>query len=71
VNAEGRVRLIQGGTPETAFYKLSLEALRQPLIDSGALSEEEAAQALARLDDPETVYLSPIMVAAWGRSPSD
>jgi SAM-dependent methyltransferase len=68
VEAEGRVQLISGGTPETAFYRLSLEALRQPLIDSGALSKEEAAEALARLDDPEAVYLSPIMVAAWGRS---
>jgi SAM-dependent methyltransferase len=67
VNSEGRVRLIRGGSPETAFYKLSLEALRLPLIDSGALSEEEIDEALKRTDDPESVYLSPILVAAWGR----
>jgi SAM-dependent methyltransferase len=70
VEAEGRVRLIKGGSPETAFYRLSLEALREPLIESGALSEEEVATALARLDEPQAVYLSPIMVAAWGRAPS-
>jgi SAM-dependent methyltransferase len=69
VEAEGRVRVIRGGTPETAFYRLSLESLRGALVESGALSEEEVAAALARTDDPEAVYLSPIMVAAWGRRP--
>ena len=68
VAAEGRARLIRGGTPETAFFRLSLESLRGPLVDSGALSEDEIDQALARMDDPEGVYLSPLMVAAWGRT---
>jgi SAM-dependent methyltransferase len=70
VKAEGRVRLIRGDSPETAFYKLSLEALRQPLIDSEALSEEEVDEALKRTDDEQAVFLSPIMVAAWGKAPA-
>ena len=70
VDAEGRVRVIRGGTPDTAFYRLSLESLREALVESGALTEEEVAEALARTDDPEAVYLSPIMVAAWGRRPA-
>jgi hypothetical protein len=37
-------------------------------MESGALSEDEIDQALSRMDDPEGVYLSPLMVAAWGRS---
>jgi SAM-dependent methyltransferase len=69
VEAEGRVRLIRGATPETAFYRLSLQALRDSLVESGALTKDETDEALARTDDPEAVYLSPIMVAAWGRRP--
>jgi SAM-dependent methyltransferase len=67
VQAEGRARVVQGGTPETAFFRLSLEALREPIVDAGALTDAEVDQALSRIDDPEGVYLSPLMVCAWGR----
>jgi hypothetical protein len=67
VRAEGRARVVQGGTPNTAFFRLSLEALRQPIVDAGALTADEVDEALVRIDDPEVVYLSPLMVSAWGR----
>jgi hypothetical protein len=67
VAAEARARVVQGGSPETAFFRLSLESLRAPLVESGALTDHEAEQALEHMDDPEGVYLSPLMVAAWGR----
>jgi SAM-dependent methyltransferase len=67
VEAEGRARLVQGGTPETAFFRLSLESLREPLVAAGALTEDQVEEALRQLDDPGAVYLSPLMVAAWGR----
>ena len=69
VAAEGRVRVIRGGTPETAFFRLSLASLRGALIEAGAINEDEVAEALARFEDPDEINLSPIMVAAWGRRP--
>jgi SAM-dependent methyltransferase len=70
VEAEGRVRLVRGGTPKTAFFRLSLDSLRETLVERGLLSEEEIEHALAGLDDPATTGLTPILVSAWGRRPA-
>ncbi len=67
VEAEGRVRLIRGGTPETAFFRLSLSSLRELLVERGLLSEDEIESALAGLDDTASTGLSPILVSGWGR----
>ncbi len=69
VEAEGRVRLVRGGTPETAFFRLSLESLHEMLVERGLLSEKEIATALAGTDDPSMTGLTPILVSAWGRRP--
>jgi SAM-dependent methyltransferase len=70
VESEGRVRLIRGGTPDTVFFKLSLEALRGRLVEMGAKTDEEIDRLLTRLDEPGTTRLSPLLVACWGRRPS-
>ena len=67
VQAEARARVIQGGTPETVFYRLSLESLRDPIVASGALTGTEVDEAMRRIDDPAATYVSPLMVSAWGR----
>ena len=69
ISAEGRVRVIRGGTPETAFFRLSLAALKDTLIEAGTITADEVERALAQLDDPDDVRLSPVMVAAQGRRP--
>ena len=69
VEAAGRARVYRGGSPGTAFTRLSLDALRDALVAAEALTEEEIEQALARVDDPEIVFTSPLMIAAWGRKP--
>jgi len=71
VSAEGRVRVVQGGTPDTAFFGLSLVSLRAALVDAGTIEDAEVDEALARLDDPNEVMLTPVMVAAVGRRPGD
>jgi SAM-dependent methyltransferase len=68
VQAEGRVRVFPGGTPDTAFTRLSLEALRAKLVESGALDDGLIEYALAAYDDPEHTFISPTMMAAWGRA---
>lgn len=70
VQAEGRMRVYPGGSPETAFGRLSVVALRTTLVESGALDDGLIGRALAAFDDPERTYLSPTLVSAWGRAPS-
>jgi Methyltransferase domain len=67
VDAEGRVRLIRGGTPETAFFRLSISSLRDTLVERGVLSDEEIGRMLSEFDDPATTAVSPILVSGWGR----
>ena len=70
VEGDGRVRLMRGSTPETAFYRLSLQSLRVALVEQGLLGEEELDAALAQLDVPSNTFLSPTLVSAWGRRPA-
>jgi ubiquinone/menaquinone biosynthesis C-methylase UbiE len=70
VEAEGRVRLIRGGTEETAFYRLSLQTLRQGLVAQGLLEDAEVDAGLEQLEDGANTFLSPILVSAWGRRPA-
>jgi SAM-dependent methyltransferase len=67
VAADGRARIYRGGSPGTAFIRLSLESLSGALVESGALAQEDIDAALALVDDPANVFFSPLMVAAWGR----
>jgi SAM-dependent methyltransferase len=70
VDADGRARISRGGTPGTAFIRLSLEALREGIVGAGLLTNEEVEAGLAAVDDPANVFISPLMVAGWGRRPS-
>ncbi len=69
VHAAGRVRIVQGGSHEVAFYRLTLVALRVPLVDSGRLTDADFDAALAGLDEPGRTFVSPVLVAARGRRP--
>ncbi len=70
VQAEGRVRLVRSGTPNTAFFKLSLESLRDALVSSGRARAEEIDETLANLEQSGSTFLSPILVACHGQLPS-
>jgi hypothetical protein len=70
VQAEGRVRLIRSGTPDTAFFRLSVESLRDALVASARASNEEIERMLADIDEPGRTFLSPILVACHGRRPA-
>jgi SAM-dependent methyltransferase len=70
VAAEGRTRVYHGGSPGTAFIRLSLESIGPSLVESGRLSQEDLDATRASIDDPSRVFLSPIMIAARGRRPA-
>ena len=68
VRADGRVRVYRGASPSTTFLRLSFESMGAALLSSGELMQEDLDWVLATLDDPDTVFLTP-MIAAWGRKP--
>jgi SAM-dependent methyltransferase len=70
VQAEGRVRLIRCGTPAAAFFRLSLESLREALVNSRGLREEEVEAGLGYLADARNTFLSPLLLACHGRRPT-
>ena len=69
VDAEVRAPIVWGGTPGTAAVRWTIERLREPLIESGSLTEPDIDRELARLDDPGAGAAPWLMVAAWGRRP--
>jgi SAM-dependent methyltransferase len=71
VTAEGYLRRLP--IPDLApVFRPALEALRQPLSTSGAVTAAEVDAALAAFDDddPPTTTYTPILVAASGRRPA-
>ena len=66
-DAEGRSPVVRGGSPPAAhFLRLTLEKLKVSLIDAGAVSESEFADAVAALENPAVTVVMPMTVAAWG-----
>ncbi len=71
LGAEGRCPVVRGGTPPAAdFLGLTLEKLRDVLIENRRVREHEFAEALAALRAPGATIVMPMTVAAWGRRPS-
>jgi SAM-dependent methyltransferase len=66
--AEGRSLVMSGGHPGIAFYRFSLLSLRDPLVSSGAVTEADVEEVLAEIDREDRTLISPVMIAAWGRS---
>ena len=71
VGNEARAWVMEGGSPGAMWFKLSLDHLRPRLVGPGLLTDADIDQMLVLFDDPEWSALSPLIVAAWGRRPSD
>jgi SAM-dependent methyltransferase len=70
VQAEGRCPIVRGGSPLAAdFLRLTIEKFREPVLAGAAITEDEYAHAVAALQDPVTIVVAPMTVAAWGRRP--
>jgi SAM-dependent methyltransferase len=66
VGNEGRVWVMEGGTPGARWFKLSMEQVRERLTGEGKLTADEIDHMLELFDDPGWAALSPIVMAAWG-----
>ena len=67
VDAELTCRLVHGGSAESAFYIMALQDLGPRLIAAGLLTEQDLAEPLAFVQDPESRWFSLGMTTAWGR----
>jgi SAM-dependent methyltransferase len=68
VGAEGRARVVRGGSSDVEFSRLTVLALRARLVETGLLSDADCDAALECYDDPASFRVGPLMVAAWGRA---
>lgn len=66
---EGILRVCRGGSPAARLARLNFEQLRDAMLATGTLTAEEFDADLARLEDDEFAWRSPILWTAWGRRP--
>jgi ubiquinone/menaquinone biosynthesis C-methylase UbiE len=66
VGFRGRASMWRGGE----IWRLSLEQLREGIVDLGLMDAGEADAAIELCTDPRFSSLSPVMMAAWGRRPA-
>jgi SAM-dependent methyltransferase len=69
LGAEGRVRVVRGGTSEARIQQLSFAQLHDGLLATGLVTAEDLARFLALHDDPAAVWLGPALISVWGRKP--
>ena len=70
IGAEGRIRFLRVDAPGIDFFRLSLEALRGPLVAQGRLTEASVEEALALFERDDLALRTPALIAAWGRAPA-
>ncbi|HMI50792.1 MAG TPA: methyltransferase [Candidatus Saccharimonadales bacterium] len=70
VRAEARLSMWSGGSAGASLARANFEQLRDVLVASGLVTEEELQQDITRLDHPDFMMPSPIMWTAWGRRPA-
>jgi SAM-dependent methyltransferase len=69
LHGEGRARIIDASSPGFDFFKLSIESLRQRVVEAGVLTAADADAAAARLADKDIRVLTPMLMAGIGRRP--
>jgi hypothetical protein len=69
IRAEGRMAMWCGGSTGARLFRANFEQLREALLQLGLLTQAELDDDLARLDDPRTLFPSPVMWTVCGRRP--
>jgi SAM-dependent methyltransferase len=69
IRADARLAMWQGGSAGARLFRANFEQLREELLRVGLLTQAELDDDLARLDDPRTLFPSPVMWTVCGRRP--
>lgn len=68
IGAEANISIWNGDSAGTDLFKLSCQELREPILGSGLISQEEFEADLRRVDGSDYLMPSPMMWTAWGRT---
>ena len=66
-DAEGRVAMVQKGTPGAALLRASYELRRTAMIEAGYLSDDEFESDLEKMAAAGFMMPSPVLWTAWGK----
>jgi SAM-dependent methyltransferase len=69
VAADTEVDVVRHATDEAEWYRLSMLALEEPVLGSGALTPAEFAEAVAVFDEPAFCEPGLTIISASGRAP--
>ena len=69
IRAQGRMAMWQGGSAGARLFRANFEQLREELLRLGLLTQAEWDDDLAHLDDPRTLFPSPVMWTVCGCRP--
>lgn len=67
ISAQARMAMWQGGSAGARLFRANFEQLREELLRTGLLTAAELDDDLARLDDPLTLFPSPLMWTVCAR----
>ncbi len=66
---EGYVAVREGRSPGALLARANFEQIREEAVNAGLITNEEVAQMLTLLDDPDFTFGAHILFTAWGRRP--
>ncbi len=69
IGADAELDIVAADAPTAEFYRLSMAALAEPSIASGALTPDEAAALVARPGEDTFLGCGFAFIGAWGRRP--
>jgi hypothetical protein len=69
VDGEGQVAILPPGTVGQQFMQLTFTQLREPMIQAGLLTDEDADAFLEGINDDAFIAMNGLTMAVWGRKP--
>jgi hypothetical protein len=69
IGAEEQVVRFMGSSAGAEVTLADLEQLREPILVTRLITEDEYQPDLALLEDPEFAYSFPLLCAVWARRP--
>ena len=67
IGMDVHVPQVSGGSPTADFFRLSCGQLREVIVATGHLDDDEFDAAMALLDDPAFIDLATGMISVWGQ----
>ncbi|HET9109759.1 MAG TPA: methyltransferase domain-containing protein, partial [Ktedonobacterales bacterium] len=68
--AQGRVAMVQGGSPEAEVWRLTALQVSERLVAEGLLTADEMVRVMALMQNPDFVWMEALVMAGWGQRPA-